>query len=123
MTIGDYDQDGRATEFPITAYYYACGHSLAILIGIDKFNEKLHAIGTAENPVKPLYLNALKEWTHFKKSKGRYTAVTHGCGDHGGVVQEIITLKADKKGIHAVRKYYQCDDKNRPGKLINKEIQ
>jgi hypothetical protein len=118
MDIGDYDHDGRATEFPLRVGYLSCGHWPTVLIGIDRKNEKLHVIGTAENPKKPLYLGAVSQWKRLKDSRGVFTAVEWACGDHGSDTETVISLKADKNGIHGTRASYRCDDTGRSGKPI-----
>ena len=54
MPLGDYDRDGRATEFVLQVDAGPCGHDTSLVVGISRDTPRLHAFGTAESPDEPL---------------------------------------------------------------------
>jgi len=94
IKFGDYDHDGRASEFLLQVAAGPCGHTPTVVIGISKGNPKLHAFGTADKPNEPLMLDHASDW---EKLRGKPAAdiVSIACGDHGATEQTILHVTAD----------------------------
>ena len=101
MVLGDYDHDGRATEFVVQIGAIPCGHHQAIVVGVDARNPRLHAFTSVEEPRSPLVLESRQAWEQFRKSSGYMTIRLWGCGDHGSDEERSVHLRAKKDGIHA----------------------
>ena len=107
MTFGDYDHDGRATEFVLPIGSGPCGHVQAVVIGIEKLNPKLHAFGSAEKPTEPIVLDRPGDWDKVK-AKLPADLVQSPCGDHAAEVETHIVVTADAKGLHASTTTKKC---------------
>jgi hypothetical protein len=110
MELADYDHDGRATEFVLQVGAGPCGHRQAVVVGIDVRNPRLHALGTAERPDRPIVLQTPAAWESFRASRGQVEIEEWRCGDHGTEEEETVVLQADAKGIHAKRTKKKCED-------------
>jgi len=120
MHLGDYDHDGRATEFVLQIGSTPCGHRQSILVGIDRIHTKLHVFATPENPGNPIILEHPENWEKLRKSNGKVAVIETPCGDHASDKQEELNLYTDKNGIHATSCIYSCNE-DRKGKLLKKE--
>lgn len=107
MVFGDYDHDGRATEFVLPIGSGPCGHVQAVVIGVDKLNPKLHAFGSAEKPNEPIVLDRPGDWEKVK-AKLPADLVESPCGDHSAEVETHIVVTADAKGLHASTTTKKC---------------
>ncbi len=107
IAFGDYDHDGRATEFVLPVAAPACGHVQSVVLGIDKRNPKLHAFGTADKPGEPLVLERAGDW---EKVKGKLPVelVEATCGDHGSEIETRVTISVDLSGLRAVPTEKRC---------------
>ena len=47
MVLSDYDRDGQAREFVLLTGAYGCGLRDAVLMGVDRRDGRLRALGTA----------------------------------------------------------------------------
>ena len=108
MSFGDYDHDGRATEFTLWIGNAACGHGQAVLVGVSRRNPKLHVFGTVSHPDVPLVLRP-RDWESLRRSGGDATVVDFACGDHGSDQQTEVHLVTRPDGIHAERLTYACE--------------
>jgi hypothetical protein len=108
MVFGDYDHDGRATEFVLAVAAPACGHVQSVVVGIDKRNPKLHAFGTADKPGEPLVLERTSDW---EKVKGKLPVelTEWTCGDHGAEVETHVTISLDLSGLRATPTSKKCN--------------
>ncbi len=106
IRFGDYDHDGRASEFLLQVAAGPCGHTPTIVIGVSKSNPKLHAFGAADKPNEPLALEHASDW---EKLRGKPSAdiVTIACGDHGATEQTIVHVTADGD-LHAKSATKKC---------------
>jgi len=120
MHFGDYDHDGRATEFLLQVGTLPCGKQMSVLIGISRSTPNLHAFGTAEHPEKPLVLQA-SHWKSLLQSQGPFKVVDWVCGDHGSDTAVDLELNADADGIHAKKMEYACNDDGTRGPRTNTE--
>ncbi len=82
MRFGDYDHDGKATEFVFQVGTLPCGKRMSVVIGVSDENPRLHVFGAAENPNKPLILQA-SHWEALLQAKSPVKVVDWNCGDHG----------------------------------------
>jgi hypothetical protein len=120
MRLGDYDHDGKATEFVFQVGTLPCGKKMSVVIGVSDKNPRLHVFGAAENPDKPLILQA-SHWEALLQAKSPVKVVDWKCGDHGSDTETELLLSADKNGIHASSVEYQCKDDGSRGKFVRKE--
>src|SRR5580765_7536557 len=56
MRFGDYNHDGRASEFLLQVGLRPCGRAQMVLVGVSRRNPQLHVFATAEAPEQPLVL-------------------------------------------------------------------
>jgi len=108
MELGDYDHDGQAREFVLQTAAHGCGMREAVLIGVDKRDGRLRALGTAEHPERPLVLKP-GTWAKLLKA-AEVESVETPCGDHGSESEDVIRLRADARGLHATRERYRCTE-------------
>ncbi|AKI99913.1 hypothetical protein ATI61_104665 [Archangium gephyra] len=119
MVLGDYDHDGQAREFVLQTQAYGCGLREAVLIGVDRRDGRVRALGTAEHPDTPLVLEP-ETWALLRGS-ARIESVETPCGDHGSELERVLRVHADEKGLHATSELYQCTDTGR-GALDSSEV-
>lgn len=108
MRLGDYDHDGRATEFPLQVGAGPCGYCPTILVGISRRFPYLHAFGTVLHPKEPLGLHHPSDWDTVLHGQRKVTLVQISCGNHGAEEQTELELRFDEEGIHATRIVYSC---------------
>ncbi len=107
MKFGDYDHDGRATEFMLQIAAFPCGHTTSIVVGVDKNNPRLHIFSSVEAPKDWLALESRGDW---EKVRGPLpvTLVEWSCGDHGSEDEESVQISADAKGLHTEHRKKNC---------------
>ncbi|OJT25211.1 hypothetical protein BO221_12700 [Archangium sp. Cb G35] len=118
MVLGDYDHDGQAREFVLQTQAHGCGLREAVLIGVDRRDGRVRALGTAEHPDTPLVLEP-ETWAMLRGS-ARIESVETPCGDHGSEQERVLRVLADEKGLHATSELYACTDAGR-GALVSSE--
>jgi hypothetical protein len=121
MRFGDYDHDGRASEFLLQVGTLPCGKRMSVSIGVSRHNPRLHVFSTVEHPDRPLVLQAW-QWESLLEAKAPIKVVDWKCGDHGDVAETELELSADENGIHATNWMYDCDQDGRRGKLESKKV-
>jgi hypothetical protein len=121
MRFGDYDHDGRATEFLLQIGTLPCGKEMSVAIGVSRHNPRLHVFTTAEHPERPLVLQA-REWEYLLEAKAPIKVTDWQCGDHGSNAEVELELAGDDTGIHATISTYECDQDGRRGKFSGKEV-
>lgn len=119
MVPGDYDHDGQAREFVLQTQAHGCGLREAVLIGVDRRDGRVRALGTAEHPGTPLVLEP-ETWALLRAS-ARVESVETPCGDHGSELERVLRVLADDKGLHATSELYQCTSTGR-GALASSEV-
>ena len=107
MHFGDYDHDGRATEFYMTTETIGCGHTAGFVVGLSKINPRLHLFGTGSRPNDPLYLSKWA-WGALLNATGPIDIVDWGCGDHFSQEETTLELRWTRKGIEGTRRSYSC---------------
>jgi hypothetical protein len=119
MALGDYDHDGQAREFVLQTNAYGCGMREAVLIGYDRREGRVRALGTAEHPEKPLVLEP-ETWAELLKAK-QIERVEQECGDHGSEMRDVMRVSADDQGLHATLDKYACTE-NGVGERLSSEV-
>jgi len=119
MRFGDYDHDGRATEFVLQIGTLPCGKKMSVVIGVSRHNKRLHAFSSVRHPETPLVLQAW-HWESLLNAKGPIKVIYWPCGDHASEKEEELELRAEKGRIHVTLREYECKEKGR-GKLIKEE--
>jgi hypothetical protein len=107
MKMGDYNHDGNATEFYLPTTSIPCGKNAGVVIGISPDNDRLHGLGTMQNPNVPLVLKKW-EWEALLKSSRRQTVMDWQCDDHGATEETELELETIRGGIYLMENYYQC---------------
>jgi hypothetical protein len=120
MVVGDYDHDGRATEFLLQVGTAPCGKRMAVLVGLTAGDSTLHAFTSVAHSEEPLVLEA-GLWERLRQSAGRTVAVEWLCGDHGSETQTEVELRAGPEGIDGVRNEYQCSEAGARGRLLSSQ--
>jgi len=107
MKLGDYDHDGRATEFALQVGAIPCGHQQTVVVGIDRKNPHLHALGTASSPGAAVVFEHAMDW---EKVRGKLpvTLIETPCGDHGADEDTRATVSADAQGLHVATSTTKC---------------
>ena len=108
IKLGDYDHDGRATEFYLQLASIPCGKSAGAVIGVSRNNPRLHALGTADAPDKPMVLQQ-RTWDMLRRARRPVSLVTWSCGDHGSEIQEVQHLRWSARGIEGYAEDLKCD--------------
>lgn len=120
MLFGDYDHDGRSTEFLLQIGTLPCGKKMSVAIGVAGSTGRLHVLSTVEQPERPLVMQS-SHWESLRRATAPIKLVDWLCGDHGSDTETELELRTDKDGIHATRTEYKCDENGKRGVLINKE--
>jgi hypothetical protein len=120
MYFADYEHDGWGSEFYLQTESPACGHTSGILIGVSKRNPRLHVVGAASTPGKPLYLR-WREWEALRRASGPIEVLDWPCGDHGAETETRLWLRWASKGVDGTRREYACAPDDKPGKLLHEE--
>jgi hypothetical protein len=119
MVLGDYDHDGQAREFVLQTNAFGCGMREAVLIGFDRREGRVHALGSAEHPERPLVLEP-ETWEKLRAS-ARIESVETPCGDHGSELETVMRVRADGQGLHVTRELYTCTEVGGRGTLQSSE--
>ncbi len=107
MRLGDYDHDGRATEFYLQTEALPCGKSFGVVIGVSKLNPRLHVFGAASNPGAPLYMQK-RGWEALRRATGPVDILDWQCEDHAAGAETRLRIHWTAKGIEGVRRRYTC---------------
>lgn len=118
--LGDYDHDGRATEFLLLVSAGPCGHQASVLVGLSTTQPSLHAFTSVAHPEEPLVL-APEIWELLLRSGGSATGIEWRCRDHGAETQTEVSLRAGPAGIDGTRSEYQCTADGARGQLVRSE--
>jgi len=120
MRLGDYDRDGKSTEFYLQTHVLPCGKSTGVVIGVSTNNPRLHVFGTASNPTKALYLQR-REWEAIRDAKSRTVSVVDWpCYDHASEIQTELQLNWSAQGVDGIQRDYTCPEKGKARRLIRR---
>jgi hypothetical protein len=115
LKIADYDHDGRATEFVLQVAAGPCGHTQAVLVGLERPNDQLHVFvddtpdpdSDPNAPSDQEITLAPSEWEKARVALPRtFTRVP--CGDHGATQAELLTLTRGPNGLRAKKHTRHC---------------
>jgi hypothetical protein len=103
MNIADYDHDGRATEFVLQTAAGPCFHTYAVLVGLERANDKLHVFHDAEGDITI----SPGEWEKVRVSLPR-SFVGVPCGDHGATEEARTRVWRDTNGLRTATTTRKC---------------
>jgi hypothetical protein len=107
MRIADYNHDGRANEFLLQVGAAGCGRHRMVLVGVSKYNMRLHVFASADAPDEPLELDA-QTWEAIRKSAQAVHAVESSCEQQSGGMESLVTVEARQGIFHAQRSERPC---------------
>jgi hypothetical protein len=107
MQFADYNHDGAASEFLLQIGTRPCGRHLAVLVGVSRFNQRLHVFASAETPDVPLELGP-RVWEAVRRSAGPVRVVEWPCADHASEVESTVTISARHGIFHVQRADQPC---------------
>ncbi len=102
MRIGDYNHDGRASEFLLQVGTQPCGRHVMVLVGLSRLNSQLHIFAAADAPTVPLEMGP-RVWEAVRNSAKPARVVEWPCGDHAGDMESTVTV-AVRHGIFNVQR-------------------
>jgi len=120
MQFGDYDHDGRATEFMLLIGSSPCGHNAAVVVGLTRGHPTIGALTSTAHPERPLILES-RIWEAFLHSTGSVNAPEILCGDHAADEETDVQLRTSNGGIVASRLVYGCTSDDSRGPLKSRE--
>jgi hypothetical protein len=112
MKLGDYDHDGRASEFVLVVGSQPCGHAQSVVVGVSKSNQALHVFSSADAPGTPLVLEHASDWEKVR-AKPAVDLVQVSCGDHGADTETSLHVTADGS-IHVQTTSKKCAPARQP---------
>jgi hypothetical protein len=119
MKFGDYNHDGRASEFLLQVGVRPCGLPRMILVGVSRFTPQLHVFASAELPEQPLVLPATV-WAALLKGTRPVHAVESGCDDpDSGGTETTVDVWAQRGVLHARRESAPCPGHDAAGPASN----
>ena len=107
MRIADYNHDGRANEFLLQVGAAGCGRHVMVLVGVSKYNMRLHVFASADAPDEPLELDA-QTWEAVRKSVKPVQAVESSCDQQNGGKESLVTVEVRQGIFHARRSERPC---------------
>ncbi len=107
MRLADYNHDGRANEFLLQVGTAGCGRHLMVLVGVSKYNQRLHVFASADAPDEPLELEA-RTWEAVRMSAQPVHAVESSCEQPGGGSESLVTVEVRQGIFHAQRGRRPC---------------
>ncbi len=81
LSIGDYDHDGRATEFVLPMGFFICGNSSRGVVGLDRKHPRLHLLEWA-SPAGAHMVGLNIDWEAIRERESG-DIITWHCGNHG----------------------------------------
>jgi hypothetical protein len=120
MHFGDYDHDGRATEFLLLSQTFPCGHPHGFVVGVSKNNRQLHAFGTGSKPNQTLYCDT-GVWWALLRATAPIEVVSWHCVDHAAQEETKLLLRWTERGIEGARRWYTCPSGNETQSLSREE--
>ncbi len=120
MNFGDYDHDGRASEFLLQVGTLPCGKRMSVVIGVSGKNGSIHVFTSAARPDRPLVLQAW-QWEKLRRAKEAIRVVSWPCGDHGSDRETELELRAEEGTILTIRREFECTANDKRGKMIKEE--
>lgn len=119
MKLGDFDHDGRATEFFLQTSSGSCLKAYGIVVGINSENERLHVFRAVEASGTPLLLGA-EEWQKLLGATEPVKVLDGSCKQSGNQFESETVFSAQAGKISVQRSIYRCTPEGRRGELIQK---
>jgi hypothetical protein len=107
MRIGDYNHDGQASEFLLQVGTVGCARHLMVLVGVSKYNTRLHVFASAEAPEVPLQLDA-QTWEAVRRSPKPIRVLESGCDGQAGQVESEVQAEVRGGIFHVQRTTHPC---------------
>ena len=107
MRIGDFNHDGQASEFLLQVGSQGCGRHLMVLVGVSKYNTRLHVFASAEAPDVPLELDA-QTWEAVLRSAKPIQALESGCDGPTNQVETEVRIETRHGIFHVQRLTHPC---------------
>jgi hypothetical protein len=120
MHFADYEHNGAPNEFYLQTTSLPCGKSAGVVIGVSRKSPRLHAVGTAPRPDRPLYLKK-DEWEALRDASGPVDVLDWACGDHGADTETTVHLHWSADGVDGTRREYTCPVGGAARRLIREE--
>ena len=120
MHFADYEHDGAHSEFYLQTDAIPCGKSVGLVIGVSPKNPRLHAVGSASEPGKPLHLQA-REWDALRDASAPIEVLDWACADHGSETETTLRLHWSAAGIDGTIREYTCPAAGEPKRLLHEE--
>jgi hypothetical protein len=123
MKLGDYDHDGRATEFVLaTSAGNPFGAYRSVLVGISRATEKLHFFGTTKLPDEPFVLSYEGQWERVR-ARVPIELPQVSCGDHGSPREVTYLIKPTPAGLDVTQRVYGCAGQRRGPTFVVEELE
>jgi hypothetical protein len=97
----------RANEFLLQVGAAGCGQQLMVLVGVSKYNMRLHVFASADAPDEPLELDA-PTWEAVRNSEQPVHAIVSSCDAQSGGVESLVTVEVRQGIFHAQRGERRC---------------
>lgn len=107
LKLADYNHDGQATEFLLQVGASGCGKHRMVLVGVARYNPRLHVFASAEAPDQPLVLLA-PVWAAVLRSSKPAQVVESSCDDPGSAAESSLTVAARRGVFHVQRETRPC---------------
>jgi hypothetical protein len=107
MRIADYNHDGMASEFLLQVGTKPCGKHVLVLVGVSRFNQRLHVFASAEAPDTPLELGP-RVWAAVRKHAEPVRVVEWPCADRTDDVESTVTVAVHRGIFHVQREVRPC---------------
>jgi len=107
LRIGDFNHDGQASEFLLQVGAQGCGRHLMVLVGLSKYNTRLHVFASADAPDVPLELDA-QTWEAVRRSAKPIRALESRCDGQAGQVETEVRVEARHGIFHVRRATHAC---------------
>jgi len=107
LEFGDYNHDGRASEFLLQVGLRPCGRPQLVLIGVSARNPHLHVFASAEAPDQPLMLPAAA-WAAVLASPRPTHTVEASCADPDSTSEAWVDVAARHGVFHVRRESRAC---------------
>ena len=107
LKLADYNHDGQATEFLLQVGAGGCGKHRMVLVGVSRYNPRLHVFASAGAPDQPLTLLAAV-WAAVLRSPKPAHVMESSCDDPGRAVESSLTVAARRGVFHVKREARAC---------------
>jgi hypothetical protein len=107
MRLGDFNHDGQASEFLLQVGAADCGRHVMVLVGVSKYNPRLHVFASSEAPDAPLELDA-QTWEAVRMSARPIRALESQCQGQAGQMESAVSVAVRHGIFHVQRSTRPC---------------